>query len=350
MNATDATVSPANEPVTRSWLEILRPTDSSVLPVLLGLFLISIIFQSLDSHFLTAGNLVNLLVQGAVFMMLAMGEVFVLILGEIDLSAGFVAGICGTVVGKLVKDQTGWPWWAAVAFGLLCCAAIGLLQGTIISRLGLPSFIVTLAGLLAWQGVMLWTLGTGEGLVPINDKMIVNVANGNLSPAAGWIVALALIAVVAVVVVRHRRRRVVAGLVAPSANITMAKIAGTAALAVVLVTICNTERGTLLSSIRGVPWVVLLVLAVLGAWSWLLARTATGRYLYAIGGNTEAARRAGIVVPRIRTMAFMLSSFTAGIAGIIYASTVVASCCIRWQPRLSAEAACSAAAAKLAMV
>ncbi|MDQ1520020.1 MAG: hypothetical protein QOI55_1093, partial [Actinomycetota bacterium] len=139
----------------RGWVVRVRSGDTGILPVVFGLVLISAIFQTLNSHFLTAGNLVNLLVQGAVFMMLAMGEVFALLLGEIDLSAGFVAGLGGTIAAELVKDSTGWPWWAAVLVALLVCAAIGALQGTIITRIGLPSFVVTLSGLLAWQGVML---------------------------------------------------------------------------------------------------------------------------------------------------------------------------------------------------
>jgi len=126
----------------------IRSGDSGVLPVVGGLILISILFQSLNSKFLTSGNLVNLLIQGAVYMLLAMGEVFALLLGEIDLSIGFVSGIGGIVTAELVKESYGWPWWAAILVALVVCALIGALQGTIITRLGLPSFVVTLAGLL----------------------------------------------------------------------------------------------------------------------------------------------------------------------------------------------------------
>src|ERR1051325_1084177 len=156
----------------------VRGGDSGVLPVVGGIILISALFQTLNSHFLTAGNLVNLLVQGAAYMLLAMGEVYPLLLGEIDLSIGFVSGIGGVIAAELVKQSTGWPWWAAILIALLACAAIGALQGTIITRVGLPSFVVTLAGLLGWQGVMLLILGTGEGLVQINDNVINDFANG----------------------------------------------------------------------------------------------------------------------------------------------------------------------------
>jgi D-xylose transport system permease protein len=292
--------------------------DSGVLPVVAGLLLISILFQYLNSNFLTSGNLVNLLIQGAVYMLLAMGEVFPLLLGEIDLSIGFVSGIGGIVTAELVKQQYGWPWWAAIIVALLVCAAIGLLQGTIITRLGLPSFVVTLAGLLGWQGVMLLMLGQG-GSLPINDNVINDLASGNLTPTASWLVMIALVAVVGVRMWLRESRRRATGLAAPPASLTLLKIGATALAGVGLVLICNTNRGRLVP-IRGVPWVVLIVLGVLAAWTFLLGRTKFGRYVYAIGGNAEAARRAGINLARIRTLGFMLASLTGGIAGIIYAS------------------------------
>jgi len=299
------------------WLRI-RSGESGVLPVVGGLLVISALFQSLNSNFLSAGNLVNLLIQGAVYMLLAMGEVFALLLGEIDLSIGFVSGIGGIITAELIKQQYGWPWWAAIIVALVVCGAIGVLQGTIITRLGLPSFIVTLAGLLAWQGVMLLILGAG-GSLPINDKVVNNIVGGNLTPAASWAVMIGIVAAVGAQIWLHESRRRSQGLVAPPAGVSALKIAGVAAAGVALVMVCNTNRGRLIP-IRGMPWVVLVVIAVLGAWTFLLGRTKFGRYVYAIGGNAEAARRAGIKLARIRTLAFMLTSFTAGIAGIVYAS------------------------------
>ena len=296
----------------------IRSGDSGVLPVLAGMILISILFQSLNSKFLSAGNLVNLLIQGAAFMLLAMGEVFALLLGEIDLSIGFVSGIGGVVTAELVKQSNGWPWWAAIIVALLVCAGIGPLQGTIITRLGLPSFVVTLAGLLGWQGVMLLILGQG-GSLPINNNIINDVASGNLTPAASWVVVIAIVAVMGVRIWRRESGRRARGLAAPPASLSLLKIAGIALTGVVIVLLCNTDRGRVVA-IKGVPWVVLLVLAVLAAWTFLLGRTKFGRYVYAIGGNPEAARRAGINLARIRTLAFMLASTTAGIAGIVYAS------------------------------
>jgi D-xylose transport system permease protein len=296
----------------------VRGGESGVLPVVGGLLLISILFQSLNSHFLTAGNLVNLLIQGAVYMLLAMGTVFALLLGEIDLSIGFVGGIGGTVTAELVKQSYGWPWWAAVIVGLLACAAIGALQGTIITRLGLPSFVVTLAGLLGWQGVLLLVLGKG-GALPINVNVINDFASGNLTTTASWIVMLAIVAMFGLRTWSRESRRRKSGLIAPPASLTLLKIAAALAAGIVVVLICNTNRGRIVP-IRGLPWVVLIVLGVLVAWTFLLGRTKFGRYMYAIGGNAEAARRAGVNLALIRTLAFTLASFTAGIAGIVYAS------------------------------
>jgi D-xylose transport system permease protein len=296
----------------------IRSGEAGVLPVIGGLILISILFQSLNDKFLTAANLVNLLVQGAVYMLLAMGEIFALLLGEIDLSIGFVSGIGGIIMAELVKDQYGWPWWLAIAAGLVACAAIGFVQGTIITRLGLPSFVVTLAGLLGWQGVMLLILGTG-GSLPINDNVINDIASGNLTPAASWIVMLAIVSLYSLRLWMRESHRRASGLVAPPVSLTIIKIIGAYAAGIALVLICNTDRGRLVP-IKGMPWVVLVVLGVAAMWTVLLERTKFGRYVYAIGGNAEAARRAGVNLALIRTIAFTLASFTAGIAGVVYAS------------------------------
>jgi D-xylose transport system permease protein len=304
----------------RAWVLRLRAGESGVLPVVGGLILISILFQSLNSHFLTAGNLVNLLLQGAPVMLLAMAEIFVLLLGEIDLSIGFVGAIGGTVMAELVKESTGWPWWAAVIMALIACAGLGLLQGTIITRLGLPSFVVTLAGLLGFQGVLLQILGKG-GAVPINVNIIndLDSTSGTLTPVASWIVMVAAVAVFGALAWRRDARRRASGLVAPPASFTLAKIVTVLVAGVVVVAICNTNRGVRIA-IRGVPWAVLIVLGVLAAWTFLLGRTRFGRYVYAIGGTAEAARRAGIGLARIRTLCFVLAGFTAALAGMLDAS------------------------------
>jgi D-xylose transport system permease protein len=303
----------------RAWVIRLRGGDTGLLPVIVGLILISIIFQSLNSNFLSAGNIVNLLVQGSIYMLLAMAEVYVLLLGEIDLSAGFVAGVAGVITAELLTTQHGgWPWYVACLGALAATAIIGAFHGTLITRIGLPSFVVTLAGLLGFQGVMLLILGNG-GTLPIQDNIVNNFANGNLTPAASWIVVAGLVVGYAAMTWLRDNRRRKSGLVAPPTSITLLKIGGAAVAGVVITLICNTNRGVLVP-IRGVPWVVLIVVGVLVAWTILLGRTRFGRYVYAIGGNSEAARRAGISLARVRTWCFVLCSFTAGIAGIIYAS------------------------------
>jgi D-xylose transport system permease protein len=296
----------------------LRGGETGVLPVVAGLLLVSVLFQSLNSHFLTPGNLVNLLVQAAVFSLLAMGEVFVLLLGEIDLSTGFVAGVSAVIMTELVRPAVGWPWWAAITAALVACALIGILQGTLITRIGLPSFVVTLAGLLFWEGVMLWVLGSG-GSILIENNIINDIGSGTLTRAAGWVVMLVITGGFALLTWRHDQRRRDSGLVAPPRALTAAKILTSLAGGVALVLLTNADRGILVP-VYGMPWVVLLVFAVLAVWTYLLGRRRFGLYMYAIGGNAEAARRAGIALPRIRTLAFMLCSLTAGIGGVVYAS------------------------------
>src|SRR5216683_2319326 len=296
----------------------VRAGDAGVLPVVAGLIIIGVLFQSLNSKFLTAGNLVNLLIQGAVYMLLAMAEVFALLLGEIDLSIGYVAGVGGVSMAELIKQSTGWPWGLAILVALLCTAAIGTLHGGLITFLGLPSFVVTLAGLLGWQGVMLLILGQG-GVVPISSNIVNDFTSGQLTVVASWIIMLALVAVYGARAWLRDSRRRASGLVAPPLSITALKIAGVLAAGIVVVLICNSNRG-ITKPIRGLPWAVLIVLGVLVLWTLLLGRTKFGRYVYAIGGNAEAARRAGVSLITIRTLCFTLASFTAGIAGIIYAS------------------------------
>jgi D-xylose transport system permease protein len=303
----------------KAWTQRLRSGETGLLPVVVGLLLIAVIFQVLNSKFLSAGNLVNLLVQGSIYMLLAMAEVYVLLLGEIDLSAGFVAGVSGVIAAELLTSRHGsWPWYFACLAALAACALIGAFQGSLITRLGLPAFVVTLAGLLGFQGVMLLILGNG-GTLPIQNDVVNNFANGNLSPTASWIVvALIVLGYAASTWFRDSRRRR-SGLVAPPASVTLVKIGAAALAGIVLVLICNTNRGVLVP-IKGMPWVVIIVVGVLVMWTVLTGRTRFGRYIYAIGGNVEAARRAGVRVARVRTFCFVLSSLTAGIAGIIYAS------------------------------
>jgi D-xylose transport system permease protein len=313
----------------RAWLARIRAGESGVLPVIIALLAIVVVFQAISPNnvFLSAGNLVNLFQQSAVFMVLAMAEGFALILGEIDLSIGFVGAVGAAITVQLVQPlTTRWPWWAAVIAGLLFCAVFGVVQGTLITRLHLPSFIVTLAGYLIANGLMLMVLllGPFSGYPNLagesNDlKVIYNLMWGSIDPTISWIAAAVVVGGLGLFIWLGDHRRRTSGLVAPPASLTYIKVGLIAVIAIVVVLICNTNRANI-GTLEGVPWVIPIVLGVLGAWTILLQRTRYGRYVYAIGGNPEAARRAGINLAIVRTAAFALCSLTAGIAMLLYAS------------------------------
>jgi D-xylose transport system permease protein len=308
----------------KAWVKRIRSGESGALPIILGLILIVIIFQVQQSKFLSSGNIVNLLVQAAFFVTLGLGETFALILSEIDLSVGFVAGIGATITLALISPSYGWPWWAAVIVGLLACAAIGALQGLLITRLHLPSFVVTLASLLGLGGVLIFLFDSFHGAVggvislPTSGPLY-NLVNGNMSVAASWIVLVVAVALYALVSISRNLRRRARNLSAPPLSITVLTIAVAGVAGALLVFVCNLNRGNLVP-LKGVPWVLPLVLLLVVLWSLLLGTTRTGRYIYAIGASPEAARRAGIRVQGIRTVAFTLSAFTAGLGGLIFAS------------------------------
>jgi D-xylose transport system permease protein len=302
----------------------IRSGESGALPVIVGLIVIVIVFQVKSSAFLSAGNLVNLMAQSAFIITLGMAEIFVLLLGDIDLAAGFTAA-CGAVVA-LWMLALGDPWWAAVLVALAVTAAYGALQGIVIARLKLPSFVVTLAGQLGLSGLLLYlinatgSIGVG-GVISLHNSVINDIENGYLSPVATWIVMIVIAALAGLVIFYGDFRRRSAGLVAPPLSVTLLKIAGILAAAIIVAAIANQNRGRLIV-IEGMPWSVLVVLGILFLWTVLLGRTRFGRYVYAIGGNAEAARRAGVSIVRIRTLAFALCGLTAGMTGIIYASNL----------------------------
>jgi D-xylose transport system permease protein len=310
----------------RAWAARARGGDAGVLPVAVALVAVTVVFTIVSPNhvFLSPGNLVNLFDQSAVFIVLAMAEGFVLLIGEIDLSIGYVAAIGGIVAATLVQPNINAPWWIAIIAALLVCGAIGAIHGIIITKLRLPAFVVTLAGYLLWFGVMIIILGpaggvgiTGTGQP--NQQVLYGIVYAYIDPVLAWIGLTALVVVLGSGLWLSDARRRRSGLVAPPVGLTVAKIVAIAVAGIVVVAICNVNRGNFLP-IVGVPWVVPLVLVVLAAWTVLLERTAFGRHVYAVGGNPEAARRAGINVGRVRTAAFILCSLTAGLAGVIYCS------------------------------
>jgi D-xylose transport system permease protein len=306
-----------------AWGKRVRQGESGMLPVLAGFIAIIIIFQSQSSVFLSAANLTNLFTQAAVFVLLGMAEVFVLLLGEIDLSIGYVAGVGAVITCSYASTAHNFPWGIAVIMGLAATTAIGALQGVLITRLRLPSFIVTLGGLLFCEGLLIWLInhsgGGIGGTIRITNNVLNELVNGNITPLAGWIIMVAGVGAYAALALTRDRRRRSTGLAAPPLTLTLLKIGLMAIAGVVLEAICNTNRGRLVA-VSGTPWVVLIILVVLIASTFVLTRLRFGRYIYAIGGNSEAARRAGINVNRVRLIAFTLSGLTAGAAGVVYAS------------------------------
>jgi len=315
----------------RGYATRIRNGDSGVLPVVLGLVAIMAVFEVISPNhvFLSAGNLVNLFQQSAVFMVLAMAETFALLLGEIDLSVGFVGASGAVITVQLVQPSTThWPWWAAILAGLAFCAAVGALQGTIIARMGIPSFIVTLAGFLIFNGAMLILLLLGPfsgypnlNIPDANVQVLFNLMAGTIDPTVSWIAMAVIVLALGAFLWFGDRRRRKSGLVAPPVGLTVLKIGLIAAAGIVVVAISDINRANF-GTLEGVPWVVPIVLGILGVYTILLERTKYGRYVYAIGGNAEAARRAGINVAMVRTVAFMLCSMTAGIGLILYASYI----------------------------
>lgn len=310
-----------------TWLRQVRSGSSGALPVVLALVVIVVFFQSEQSKYLSAGNIENLLAYASLFVMFGMAETFALLLSEIDLSIAYVGFTGAMITLEFINSPLNWPWWAAVIVGLAACALFGLIEGLIISKIRIPSFVVTLAGFLFFEGFLLYITGLDKtavgGVLRIpSTNVLWGIINRQMSPTVSWIVlGASLLVFGAYVWVRDARRRS-AGLSAPPPTMSALIILGIAVVGVALVWVLNLNRGSAFVVVEGVPYFVPVVVAVLVLWTVLCGRTRFGRYLYAIGANPEAARRAGIRVAVIRTGAFVLSAFTAGIAGILYASNL----------------------------
>ena len=299
----------------RAWMTRLKAGDWGALPILAALVLLAVLFGSLEENFLTERNFVNLLLQMAGVTAIATGVVFVLLIAEIDLSVAFVSGVGAVVMTLLLRpDASDWPWWAAVLAGLVVTTAIGLLHGLIITKANVPSFVVTLAGLLAWSGVVLilTTEASTSGTIRIQDDVVRGIANDFLPNWAGWaLLASALGAYLLLELLKGSRRRS-RGLAHQPLVILGVRVLAMAVVGALAVAYANEDRG--------VPVVAVIVAAFLVFWTFVATRTRFGRHVYAVGGNPEAARRAGISVDRIRIAVFMIAGFMAGVGGIILAS------------------------------
>ena len=297
----------------RRVLDNIRSGDVGSLPVVVGLILITIFFQSKNDNFLTAGNFNNLIVQMAGVTLIAMGVVFVLLIGEIDLSIGFLSGVAGVIVAKLQIPDGSWQVNGIVAIlvAVAVGAAIGVFQGSFVALIGVPSFVVTLAGLLAFQGVVQKVIGE-QGVIVIEDKWINDMANYFFSDRAGWILATLASAFYAVTTLARIVGRRRAGV--PIGNLVLPALRIVAFTAVALFVVSVTNRD------RGFPFAGLLIVILLVFWTYVATRTTFGRHVYAVGGNAEAARRAGINVARIRLIVFGISGGMAALGGVVFAS------------------------------
>jgi D-xylose transport system permease protein len=313
--------------VLRARWDALRGGDVGSLPVIVGIIAITLFFTAKTgsgflhlqhSFFFSSTNFSNLIGQMAGVTVIGIGVVFVLLIGEIDLSIGYVSGVASVVVAELQLSGSGhqYPGLIAIALAILTGAVIGGVQGSIIAFLGVPSFVVTLAGLLICQGVILKLLTgrTGGGVINIDDKYVLDVSNYLLSKNVGWAIAIIFTVGYALAAFGSFLSRLRAGLPTGNIIVTAVRVAFYGGLAFLAVHVCNKALPA------GVPLVGLIVLFVVVFWAYVAGRTTFGRHVYAVGGNAEAARRAGINVKLIRILVFMISGAMAGLGGVIFAS------------------------------
>ncbi|HEX6844437.1 MAG TPA: ABC transporter permease, partial [Actinomycetota bacterium] len=299
----------------RDWWQRVRGGELGSLPIVVALIIIAIVFGALNDTFLTERNFTNLLLQMAAYATLAIGIVFVLLIGEIDLSIAYVSAVGGVVMTLLIRTgDPGWPWWLAILVAVAVTTLIGFLQALVITKAGVPSFVVTLAGLLIWSGVVLvlMTQASTTGSIRISEPTIVGIANSFLSDALGYLVAAVAVGAYALTQILNARTRRAGGLESKPTSLMALQIGGLAILTLAAVYYANLDRG--------VPMATVILGVFLLFWSFIAARTRFGRHVYAVGGSAEAAKRAGINVDRIRISVFMINGFMAGVGGIMLAS------------------------------
>jgi len=295
-------------------LQRMREGELGPLPVVVGLIVIWAYFESQEGVYLSARNLSNLVLQISPIGAVAIGVVLVLLLGEIDLSVGSVAGLCSAVLGVLIVNR-GWPWWGAILVMVGVGAAIGAFQGWWFAVVGVPAFVVTLAGYLFWQGAQLRVLGS-TGTVNVFEPNIGSIAQSYLPDYWGWIIGVGAAGVYALRNWITHARRLRAGLPTEPVALLVVRTVAVATVAVGTVVVLN--------SFEGVPTIGVILLGLVIAFSWLTTRTRFGAYVYAIGGNAEAARRAGVKISRIRIIVFTLSGLMAAVGGLMFVSRLTA--------------------------
>ena len=284
------------------------------LPVMLGIFVIWTVFQFLNSRFLSPVNLTNLMLQIAAMGTISVGIVLVLLLGEIDLSVGAVSGLTAAIMAVL-NVKHGWSAPAAIAAAVAAGVAIGVFQGLWITKLRVPSFVVTLAGLLAWQGALLYVLGN-TGTVNITDKGITSLTSTFFGPAASWAIAVGVVVVYATSVLFDRHRRQAVGVPLVAMRVVIVRMVAITFVVFGATIMFNRDRGLPLATVLLVGFVVIFDV--------ILRRTRYGRHVFAVGGNAEAARRAGISVDWVRLSVFAVCSGMAAVGGVLAASRLLA--------------------------
>ena len=297
-----------------AWWQRVRGGEMGALPAIAGLVFLAILFGILSPFFLTPINFANLMNQSAALVVLGMALVFVLLLGEIDLSAGVTGGVAMAAF-VVLNVKGGVPWPLALAAGFALGLATGALIGFLVARVGIPSFVVTLGLFLGYQGLALLIIGAG-GLYPINAPEIIALQNGRMPVWAGWIMLGVMLLISGATSFWDRRRRTRAGVPNRAISLVWIKLAVIAVLGGAAVAILNLNRSQSVIPIEGVPVIVPVVLTILWLGTFLLDRTRFGRYVYAIGGNAEAARRAGIKVRWIKWWCFVICSGLAVLAGL----------------------------------
>ncbi|CAN5468644.1 ABC transporter permease [soil metagenome] len=353
----------------RNYVQRVRGGEVGALPAVVGVVILAVIFYSANNLFLSKANFANFLTQAAPTAILAMGSIFVLLMGEIDLSIGTASGVCAATMALGVTRNgdlnaalgtgtylalllllvaaiaiTAWYrlWYAtgviviggifivtkftqhapaAIFVSIAVGVAIGALIGYLVAHVGIPSFIVTLALFLAWQGVLLKFIGQGSAISTGNVNLIAKIENSNLSPATGWILWILAVGIYGLYTVGRSLQRRRAKLTGEPIDLVVLRLVLMGVVTGIAVYVLNVNRGrTVFSKLQGVPYVVPIIAILLVAGTLLLGKTRYGRYVYAVGGNTEAARRAGIDVRRIRLSVFVIASAMAGVAGVIGAS------------------------------
>jgi D-xylose transport system permease protein len=313
-DAASATAESEVTPRPKETIRRLVQGDLASLRVVIGLALIWAIFQFENDRFLSAQNLTNLMLQITATGLISIGVVYVLLLGEIDLSVGAVSGLAAAVMAVL-NVKHGWSPYLAIAAAVAVGMAIGVLQGSLFSRFVVPSFVVTLAGLLAWQGALLQVLGS-TGSINLTDPVITGLANTFYSETVGWAFAAIVIGLYGAVLLLGHRRRVAAGLDRENLAALGLRFGAVAVVTIVATAVLNSDRG--------VPLAVMILLAFVVGMEYVVKRTGFGRHVFAVGGNAEAARRAGIRVNSIRVAVFGISGTMAAIGGILAASRLLA--------------------------